>query len=417
MATKPDSDATWGASAPAAQMATKTQLDAFRAVGWPKRFTQTGGLMNRVLKELYQFVDWLAHGGEDAAIGAYADVDAGELFRLAPAGEAYAESNQAETVSSDQPTSIAVDAERFFVAYDAASAAGYIKAFALDDLGNASIVESWEVIGGLASGVKLDTNGTYLAAIEGTEWHVYNAATGASVYTGDHGAALADLVITDTHLVVVGTHASNVTGRIIDLSDGSSTNISWGTGLDAYCVAAIESDKFFIGAEADGSANEIGLLDSAGNITSRVNPTRALASGAQACSNGRAVFVHNGDTGGFLTAYSPADCSEGWELAVTAALPAIACDAKDVWLAVDDTGIMYAVDGQTGLKVRALPYDGTANITFRPSIACNGSHTLRGIYNTGPVTWVQSYNAGLGSRLWRRESGAPNFIQATTEVL
>lgn len=374
--------------------------------------------------------DWLEHlerGGQFATLQqAVAATSAADCFRLNPLGVAYAEYQDATGSLMGEISAIAADADQFYVAY-VLGTAGVIRGYSLDTADDITTgQEEWTGPGlsGTDTYTQIVSNGTYIGAIFDTEWHVYDVSDGTLVYSGDHTSALHDVAITENWMVVVGDHASNVPGRVIDLSDGSDTALpSWDTGADGLTVAAVSDTEFFGAFDADGSSNQVAsitITGGNGGYGTKANVTRTIAAGAQSCSNGRSVFVHNGDTGGYLTAFTPglgAAPAEIWEQNYSATLPRLCCDAKDVWLALDDTGNLHAVDPQTGALVRTLAYSGAISSTLRPPICSNGQLTFRGQMEAGPLSSVRTFNNGLRARVWRRESAAPHFQQATPEVL
>lgn len=380
---------------------------------------------NGIVETHGDWIDHLERGGHhaslDAAVGRTA---AGESFLLDMATP-YTAGDDVAGSYGFEPSAIAIDAERFYIAFLNGGTTGVIRGYPLSTTGDITAAQvEWTGPGlsGSDTYTKIVSNGVYLGAIFDTEWHVYDCTDGTLVYSGDHTAALRDVAISENYMMVVGVaDGSNICARVIDLSDGSSANVpTWGTSLDAFCCAAVEDELFFIAAEADGSSNRIGAVSVPGGVPGydwRANTTRAIASGAVCTSNGRAIFLHNGDTGAYLTSFSPADGSENWERNISATLPNICCDVKDVWLALNDIDALYAIDAQTGATIRTFGYPGAVNGTLRPPIACNSVYVVRGCTATGSLASMQTITSGLRTRRWTREALAPHFNQATPEVL
>lgn len=393
-----------------------------RADGWDVESVPYQTL-NGILAERGEWDDYLDRGGHrDDLAAAVAATDDHESFVLAPLGSAYGVDQTTVGTTAYEISSIAVDCRWFYLAHTDGSSSSFIRAYSLadtDDIGAGNIV--WTASGAPAGSpeenMRIATNGVVVVAIAGTKWFIYDCDDGALLYSGDHGAALADVDVTENWMIVVGADASNVPGRIIDLSDGSVTALTtWDTGADAFCCCAIADDLFFIACASDGSSNQIGITDETGANIRRANVTRTIVAGSRCASNGRAVFLHNGDTGGYLTAFDIL-LAEVWEQYYPATQPNVICDAKDVWLALDDIGDMYVVSPTDGSVVRTFGYPGAINTTLKPPIASNGQQTFRGYFDAGPLAGIQTIRSGLRARRWIRERHAPHFHQAAPEVL
>lgn len=375
--------------------------------------------------------DWLDHlerGGQFADLAtALANTAAGESFRVTPAGLPYEAGDLRSGISTDELDAVALDAAQFYMAFNLGGSDGVLKAY---DIGVADVTaddQNWSSTLTGYRATKVVSNGTYVAYITDSattdSMFVHNATTGAVVYALDHGAAVHDIAITDDFVIVVGV-ADGVDDavKVMDLSDGSVEEFSWGTSLDVYTVSAVENEAWVIGAEADGSGNDVGRISSTGGgavgADWRAIATRTIAPGARSCSNGRFVFIHNGDTGAYLTAFSAADGSEVWEKNISATLPSLVCDVKDLYLVTNDVDPMYVIDPHTGGTVAILADPFGVSATQRTPLAANSHMVVRGGVHTGPEAAVQFYASGVRARIWHRAEGLPpHFNQAQPEVV
>lgn len=422
MATKPTNGPLWAPNATAARKVYPSILQS-EGPDYGEPFTNKD--LNGVLGNMGDWIDWLSSGGEADLPTAVAATTAGESFNLEPLDLPYTQLQQSIGSLSAEISSIAMDAERFFVAY--ASSPGYIRGYTLDATADFTTgEEEWNqgdtALSGAENYTKIVSNGVYLGTIFDTEWKVYDVTDGSLVYSGDHGAVLNDCAITDDYFCVVGVaDGSDIAGTVVDLSDGSTGDIpSWGVSLDIWGVTAVESNSFFIAAEADGSSNQIGKISRTGGFVGvdwRSTVARTIVTGARVCSNGRFAFVHSGDTGAWLVAYSVYDGAQVWESGISATLPTLVCDTKDLWLALNDIDVLLAIDPTNGGVVRGFSYPGAINSTLRPPLAANSQQVIRGIMDTGSLSAIVTYSSGLRTRRWTRESIAPHFNQATPEVL
>lgn len=381
--------------------------------------------LNGYQRNVGEWLDWLRTGGAYADLAsALSETVAGESFHLEPLGVPYAESSDATGSLTGEISAIAIDGERCHVGY-VVGTAGLIRSYLLADLADITTGnEDWTAtgLGGTDTYTELASNGTYLIGIYDTEWRIYDATDGSSVYNGDHGAVLNGCAITENWALVVGVaDGGDIQAVMIDLSDGTATDVpTWGAGVDLYNVDGLEDGVFGVVGEDDGSGNELAQISGglAPGYDWRASLTNGTAAGSQLVCNGRFYFVHNGDSGAQLAAISPADGSEVWALTTfSATLPRLACDAKDLFLALDDTGLLLVVDPATGGRVREIAYSGAGAQTLRPPIAANSRQFVRGQVEAASLASVRSFASGLRTRQWRRESIAPHFQQATPEVL
>jgi hypothetical protein len=397
---------------------------------------------NGILENHGAWIDYLSRGGAFTSPRLAAEtLAAGESAVVAPRGAAYvaAPFDQYDSALTGQVTAVAADAERIYVATNIGGT-GAIHALPSDATNFTTDIE-WTTTAGAAVGLvaKMVTNGTYLAALildsgGAAAWSVFDVTDGTLapqfLTTTTVGRTGADIAISENYLVVVGEAAASGdwAADVTDLSDGSRVDaLPWGTSLDAFCVCALEGDRFFIAAEADGSSNQIGTFDASnlGAGYERATVTRAIVSGASCCSDGRRVYLHNGPTSGYVTAWN-LDLVAVWETAKTiTGPPHLVCDAKDVWLAEDngtEVAFLHTLDPVTGAILRTSSISGDRQTTTAscPPVAANSWAVYAGITNNNggvDLPALAVFNSGLRSRRWTKEPGPPHFTQAQPEVL
>lgn len=329
MATKPDSDATWGASAPPAQMATKTQLDAFRTVGWPKRFTQATGLMNRVLKELYSWVNWLATYTDvyptleamiDAIpvgqIGVVAGDDFDALWAIV----------ETITTGLGVPHGIDVDGEYVYIA----AGTTVVDRRPRSDLGTVDVNYAANLSGTPTAFVGIASDGTHVAVGYTTSGDdvvdVFNATTGALIgsfdcggatvstvrmmggftfiaygnnvsrvanttpatatHTYDHSAVVTSLHVTRRVVIVVGAGRSTTVGNLTTGDDvvglsfvlGGSWGVSLTNGPNSDNQDAIDGEFVYLVDGAHATAREIAVVSIYGDFVPGVGDQYAFTS-------------------------------------------------------------------------------------------------------------------------------------------
>lgn len=392
-----------------------------RSAGYPDGFPPPAAAHNWQFQTIGGWFDWVAAGASDNSLAtAIANTAAGECFRLDPAGLPYEELAIVSGYSSTELVDIAMDAERFYLAFSTTN--GRLHAYALGETDIELTGALWTLeLASLAQFTKVVSNGTYVAVIFTTYCQVYDATDGSLVWSYDHTQTLYDVEITSNWVAFVGVaNVSDVAGRIMDLSDGSVANLPpWGTSKDLFAVAAADDEVWVVFGEDDGAGQFAGGF-SGGAVPIqhwRVDPGYAFIAGAQATSNGRFVFAHTGDTGARLLALSPATGETVWDRTITAAEPSMVCDAKDIYLALEDDDLVHVIDPNTGGTVRTLPYTLGVASTLRTPLATNSHQVMRGGIHTGPDAGFQVYASGLRTRTWIRESIAPHFNQASPEAL
>jgi hypothetical protein len=415
---------------------------------WPSAKAANGYAANEKLPAedfngiLENHGEWLQHldsasgvyGGSGAGTqdlaDAIANTSSGDGFVLHPHGQPYLR-------RFAQPCLLGVDAnidgvalcaERAYVSYAGGPSVQAYSHEDLNDLDAATPLWTNASMTGMGGTTKIVTNGTHVGVIDASGWVILDATDGTELYAGNYAPGSEDCAINASHFVFVGEpNGSNEAYHEVALSNGTVTSFSWGTGAALFGVCAIHqtdspvgsANRYFaVAGEADGSSNTIGVVNAAAATEWRAVATRTFDSGTQLVTNGRMLFAHNGDAGGFLTCFAPYDGTEIWERGISADLPALAADVKDLYFYTDNDVRGLVIDPATGVTIARLDDVPTSKSTQRRAIAANSHIVLVGGYSAGDTEGrVLTYASGVRSRRWFRSSESPHFIQAQPEVL
>lgn len=431
MADRPETPAAWAANADPGRVASKTDLDAFRAGGWPVRWTPVSSLLNRVLVELYDWVDYLAGGAvfDSAAAGVASGADS---FIVAGTDRPF--SAVVGAYGNDTWTPIAICAERCYITRNDGGGT-VVDAWSLTAAAGAPVLgfESpvWTSTPSVASTSYIETNGRVVAlrASNDNDTLILDATTGDELFTiptpaGDYVVAVA---LTDDRIfraLYDGSTYSTI--DFTSLAGGATTSLTLPSAQEVYDIAVVDgSPQYLAVVHSAVSGDDLTLfriqpLDSPvlANVWAESITT---ATGAQVVTDGRLLYVWRGDTNALVNAYAIGDGELVWSTNVGSATGAgtIACDATSVYLVKDLEHELLALDARTGALLRppiALSGSGLGVFAQHTPVASN-SQVVVVPFDNGANLGLSAYRTNIGTRRWSRVARSPNFLQAAPEAL
>ena len=267
------------------------------------------------------------------------------------------------------------------------------------DLTNLSVVEqTYATAVATAPDSSLCTNGAYFAVADGTDVELYNASTGASVWTYTSGSDVYDMCMDDEYLFLV---LFDGTVSRLDMTAGSATD-DWAYAHGAALISVC-TDGFYVyvaGSAGTGSFNVRALTNKGAGSSSTwdyafTGTTGVFTNRAMKCDPQHLwLQVTDGAALGYVLVLNKWSGEETTESSLTGLLQAVPTPAPGAsvpnGLAVDQDYVAY-VDPANNIQLY-----GKRNFGFRAAFAIASGYTNPRIERNGDFFILTGHGGGTG---------------------